>query len=42
MTVGETVFTTIDDVKKLTGEDRNELSMVFNFDHTNIDNYFKI
>ena len=42
MTVGETVFTTIDDVKKLTGEDRNELSMVFNFDHTNIDNYFGV
>jgi len=42
MTVGETCFTTLDDVKLLTSEDRHELSMVFNFDHTNVDNYLGI
>ncbi len=42
MTVGETVFTTLDDVKLLTGEDREELSMVFNFDHTSVDNYLGV
>ena len=42
MTVGETVFTSLDDIKKLTGEDRNELSMVFNFDHTSVDNFLGV
>ena len=42
MTVGETVFTDIDDVKLLTDESRHELSMVFNFDHTNVDNYLGV
>ena len=42
MTVGETVFTTLDDIKLLTAEDRNELSMVFNFDHTSVDNYLGV
>ena len=42
MTVGETVFTTLEDVKLLTGEDREELSMVFNFDHTSVDNFLGV
>ena len=42
MTVGETVFTTLDDIKLLTAEDRNELSMVFNFDHTSVDNFLGV
>ncbi len=42
MTVGESVFTTLEDVKLLTGENREELSMVFNFDHTSVDNYLGV
>ena len=42
MTVGETVFTNIEDIKLLTGEDRKELSMVFNFDHTSVDNFLGV
>ena len=42
MTVGETVFTSLDDILKLTGENRHELSMVFNFDHTSVDNYLGV
>ena len=42
MTVGETVFTSLDDVKLLTDLKREELSMVFNFDHTSIDNFFGV
>ena len=42
MTVGETVFTTLDDIKLLTDEKRKELSMVFNFDHTSIDNFLGV
>lgn len=42
MTVGETVFTTAEDMKLLTDEKRNELSMVFNFDHTSVDNFFGV
>ena len=42
MTVGETVFSTLEDMKLLTGEDREELSMVFNFDHTSVDNFFGV
>jgi len=42
MTVGETVFSNMDDMKKLTGEDRDELSMVFNFDHTSTDCFFGV
>lgn len=42
MTVGEAVFTTLNDVKLLTGEERKELSMVFNFEHTNVDNYLGV
>ena len=42
MTVGETVFSTLDDIKLLTGKDREELSMVFNFDHTSVDNFLGV
>ena len=42
MTVGETVFTNLEDVKKLTDLEREELSMVFNFDHTSVDNFFGV
>jgi oligo-1,6-glucosidase len=42
LTVGETVFTKIDDVHKMTDENRHELSMVFNFDHTSVDNFFGV
>ena len=42
MTVGETVFTKLDDMKLLTDESRKELSMVFNFDHTSVDNFFGV
>lgn len=42
MTVGETVFTNLEDIKKLTGASQKELSMVFNFDHTSVDNYFGV
>ena len=42
MTVGETVMSNIEDMKKLTGEDRQELSMVFNFDHTSVDNFLGV
>ena len=40
MTVGETVLSSLDDAKLLVLPDREELSMVFNFDHTDTDNYF--
>ncbi len=39
-TVGETILSSIDDAKLLVGPDRNELDMIFNFDHTDTDNYF--
>ena len=42
MTVGETVFTTLEDIKLLTDENRKELSMVFNFDHTSVDNFLGV
>ena len=42
MTVGETVFTNLEDVKKLTDLEREELSMVFNFDHTSVDNFLGV
>ena len=40
MTVGETVLSSLDDAKLLVAPEREELSMVFNFDHTDTDNYF--
>ena len=39
MTVGETVLSSLEDAKKLVLPEREELSMVFNFDHTDTDNY---
>ena len=42
MTVGETVFSTLDDMKRLTAKEREELSMVFNFDHTSVDNFLGV
>ena len=38
MTVGETVLSSLDDAKKLVSPEREELSMIFNFDHTDTDN----
>lgn len=37
MTVGETNSATIEDAKLFSGEDRQELSMVFQFEHVNLD-----
>lgn len=42
MTVGETVLSTLKEAQDLVLPSREELSMVFNFDHTNVDNYFGI
>ena len=39
MTVGETVLSSLEDAKKLVLPEREELSMIFNFDHTDTDNY---
>lgn len=37
MTVGETNSATVEDAKLFSGEDRQELSMVFQFEHVNLD-----
>ena len=42
MTVGETVLSSLEDAQKLVDPKREELSMVFNFDHTDADNYMGI
>lgn len=42
MTVGETVLSSLEDAKKLVLPEREELSMIFNFDHTDTDNYFGV
>ena len=42
MTVGETVLSSLDDAKLLVAPEREELSMIFNFDHTDTDNYLGI
>ena len=42
MTVGETVLSTLQQARDLVEPERQELSMVFNFDHTDTDNYFGI
>ena len=42
MTVGETVLSSLDDAKLLTSPDRKELSMIFNFDNVDVDNYFGV
>ena len=40
MTVGETVLSSLEDARKLVSPEREELSMIFNFDHTDTDNFF--
>ena len=42
MTVGETVLSTLDQARLLVEPSREELSMIFNFDHTDTDNYFGV
>ena len=42
MTVGETTFCNLNDMKMMTAEERQELSMVFNFDHTSVDNFLGV
>ncbi|MEL5720369.1 MAG: alpha,alpha-phosphotrehalase [Treponemataceae bacterium] len=42
MTVGETVFCSLEEQILLTDPTRQELSMVFNFEHTNVDNFFGV
>ena len=42
MTVGETVLSTLQQARDLVEPHREELTMVFNFDHTDTDNYFGI
>ena len=42
MTVGETVLSTLEDARLLVEPERKELSMIFNFEHTDSDNYFGI
>lgn len=42
MTVGETVLSTLDDARLLVKPSRQELTMIFNFDHTDVDNNFGI
>lgn len=42
MTVGETVFSSMEDLKKLCDPKREELDMAFSFEHTDCDNYFGV
>ena len=42
MTVGETVLSSLEDAKKLVTPEREELSMIFNFDHTDTDNFLGV
>ena len=42
MTVGETVLTTLQQGRDLVEPNREELSMIFNFDHTDTDNHFGV
>lgn len=42
MTVGETILSTVNDVKKLVDPKREELDMVFNFSHTDVDNFIGV
>ena len=42
MTVGETVLSSLEDAKLLVEPQREELSMIFNFDHTDVDNFFGV
>ncbi len=38
MTVGETPFITVDEAVKITGHDENELNMIFQFEHMDVEN----
>lgn len=40
MTVGETVFGDLETANELVNPDNHELTMIFNMDHINVDNYF--
>ena len=42
MTVGETVFSSLKEAKKLVDPKRKELTMIFNFDHTDTDNHMGV
>lgn len=42
MTVGESVLSTLKDAIKLVSPEREELDMIFNFDHTDVDNYLGV
>ena len=42
MTVGESVLSTLKDAIKLVAPEREELDMIFNFDHTDVDNYLGV
>ena len=42
MTVGETVLSSLDQARDLVIPERQELSMIFNFDHTDVDNHMGV
>lgn len=42
MTVGETVLSNLEQAKLLVDPSREELDMIFNFDHTDVDNYLGV
>jgi len=42
MTVGETVMSSLDEAEKLVNPEHHELTMIFNFDHTDTDNYMGV
>ena len=42
MTVGETVLSSLDDAIFLTSPEREELSMIFNFDNVDVDDFFGV
>ena len=42
MTVGETVLSSLDDAILLTSPEREELSMIFNFDNVDVDNFLGV
>ena len=42
MTVGETVLSSLDDAILLTSPEREELSMIFNFDNVDVDGFFGV
>ena len=42
MTVGETVLSTLEEARDLVEPKREELTMIFNFDHTDVDNHLGV